>query len=211
MRGLLAKAAVNAFVGNPDSLFTHERNSHFLDFGIMDTRKRMYFPWDVDASNFQTNTTIYGSSTGYEQMIFGNAVLRERYRKIVCALVSGPLSEANLLAFVDSIEPVLAAEVANDPYSKLGTTTVEGVMAEFDDIRQKLIDRVANVRMQAECAACDEANLNGAGIVDLTDMAMLANHWMESGAGVVGDIDNSGGVNPDDLAIMVQFWLGACQ
>jgi hypothetical protein len=210
MRGMLAKAVVNAFVGNRDALFTHERNSHFLDFGVEDGRKRMYFPWDVDASNFDPNTTIYGSATGYQQMIFGNAVLLERYRKIVCALVSGPLSEANLLAFVDRIEPVLAAEVANDPYSKLGTTTVEGVMAEFDSIRQKLIDRVAHVRVEGACTACDGANLDGAGAVDLKDMAMLADYWMQSGAGINGDIDASGGVDEEDLAIMAQFWLGGC-
>ena len=115
MQGMLAKAAVNAFVSNPDSLFTHERNSHFLDFGLFDGRKRMYFPWDVDASSFQTNTTIYGSSTGYQQIIFGNPVFLARYRAIMCNLLAGPFTQANLLAFVDSIEPVLTQAIAEDP------------------------------------------------------------------------------------------------
>jgi hypothetical protein len=211
VHGLLTKAAVNAFVSNPDSLFTHERNSHFLDFSIADGRKRMYFPWDVDASNFQTNTTIYGSATGYQQLIFGNPVLKERYRQIMCDLISGPLNQAKLLAFIDHIEPVLLHAVANDPYNQLDTNTVEGVSEVFDEIRQKLIDRIANVRMQAECPACPNVNLNGVGIVDFNDFALLAGSWLESGSSFAGDINNNGSVDSVDLEIMIQYWLGLCQ
>ncbi len=211
MQGMLTKAAVNAFVSNPDSLFTHERNSHFLDFGLFDGRKRMYFPWDVDAANFQTKTTIYGSSTGYQQMIFGNLELRERYRQIMCNLINGPLSEAKFLAFVDRIEPVLIQAAADDPYNQLGTNTVEGVAAVFDDIRQKLIDRGATVRIQAECPACSiPANLDGVGAVDLTDFSLLASHWMETGPSLAGDITNNGTVDMTDLEIMAQYWLDFC-
>jgi hypothetical protein len=182
-----------------------------LDFGIADGRKRMYLPWDVDASNFQPNTTIYGSSTGYQQLIFGNAVLKERYRRIMCALLAGPLSEDNLLAFIDRIEPVLVQAVANDPYNQLGTNTIEGVAAEFDDIRQKLINRVANVRTQAQCPTCADANINGFGSVDLMDFALFANDWLESGSSLAGDIDSDGSTDAGDLEIMLQFWLSLCQ
>jgi hypothetical protein len=210
MRGMLAMAAVNAFVGNPDSLFTHERNSHFLDFGLADGRKRMYFPWDVDAANFQTKTTIYGSSTGYQQLILWNPVFKERYRRLMCDLLAGPFSQANLSAFIDRIEPVLLQAVADDPYNKLGTNTVEGVAGEFLDIRKKLMDRIANVRMQAECPACPNVNLDGLGAVDLTDFALLGSEWMAYGSSLSGDINNDGQVGPDDLAIMAQYWLGDC-
>lgn len=214
MQGMLTKAAVNAFVGNPDSLFTHERNSHFLDFGLFDPegRKRMYFPWDVDASNFRTDTTIYGSSTGYQQLIFGNLVLRERYRQIMCALVNGPLNEANLVALIDRIEPVLTQAVANDPYNKLGTNTVEGVSGYFDELRQKLVARAANVRMQAQCPACtNPANIDGIGVVDLSDFALLAADWMEAGPSLAGDIYADETVDILDLQLMAQYWLELCQ
>jgi hypothetical protein len=211
MQGMLAMAAVNAFVSNPDSLFTHERNSHFLDFSIADCRKRMYFPWDVDASNFRKSTTIFGSSTGYEQLILANAVFRERYRRIMCELIAEPLSETSLLTFVDQIEPVLIQAVADDPYNQLGTNTLEGVAGYFDDIRQKLIDRVDNVRMQAECPTCADANLDGCGFVNLADFALLANELMLSGPSLVGDINKDGTVNMIDLDIFVQFWLDLCQ
>lgn len=212
MQGMLTKAAVNAFVGNPDSLFTHERNSHFLDFSVADGRKRMYFPWDVDAANFQTSTTIFGTSTGYQQLILGNPVFRQRYRQIMCDLLAGPLAEANLLALIDRIEPVLVQAVAGDPYNQLGTNTVEDVASEFDQIRQKLIDRAANIRMQAECPACSNpANLDGIGRVDLADFVILAGDWLESGPSLPGDISNDGNVDSDDLAMMAQYWLGLCQ
>lgn len=213
MQGMLTMAAVNAFVSNPDSLFTHERNSHFLDFGLFDPegRKRMYLPWDVDASNFQTNTTIYGSSTGYQQMIFGNPVLLERYRQIVCNLVAGPLAEDKVAALIDRIKPVLVTAIANDPYNQMDTNTVQGVSAYFDDLRQKLIDRVANVRMQAQCPACtNPANIDGIGVVNILDFALLAGDWMEASPSLAGDIYSDGTVDIMDLQLMAQYWLSQC-
>lgn len=211
MQGMLSKAAVNAFIVNPDSLFTHERNSHFLDFGLFDSRKRMYFPWDVDASNFQTTATIYGSSTGYQQLIFGNPVFLARYKTIMCNLLAGPLSEANLGAFVDSIKPVLLQAVAEDTYNNLDTNDPAEVAAVFDDIRQKLIDRVSNVRAQANCPACtNPANVDGAGVVNLADFAILAGDWMDSGPSLAGDVNGDGTVNTEDLDFMAQYWLFLC-
>jgi hypothetical protein len=211
MRGMLAMAAVNAFVSNPDSLFTHERNSHFLDFSLTDGRKRMYFPWDVDASNFQVTKTIMGNSTGYQQLILAVPVFRECYRRIMCALIAGPLSEDSLTAFIDEIEPVLVKAVAEDPYNKLGTNTVAGVSGYFKDFRQRLIARVANVRWQAQCPTCADADLDGYGGVNLSDFALLADNWMLSDPSLVGDINNDGTVNIIDLNILVRFWLDFCK
>jgi hypothetical protein len=211
MRGMLAMAAVNAFVSNPDSLFTHERNSHFLDFSIADGRKRMYFPWDVDAANFRKSTTIFGSSTGYEQLILTVPVFRELYCWIICELIAGPLCEDSLLTFIDRIEPVLIQAVADDPYNQLGTNTLEGVAGYFDDIRQKLVDRVDSVRTQAECPACADANLDGCGFVNLADFALLANELMLSAPSLVGDINKDGTVDMIDLRIFTRFWLNFCQ
>ena len=211
MRGMLAMAAVNAFVSNPDSLFTHERNSHFLDFSIADGRKRMYFPWDVDAANFRKSTTIFGSSTGYEQLILTVPVFRGLYCWIICDLIAGPLSEDSLLTFIDRIEPVLIQAVADDPYNQLGTNTLEGVAGYFDDIRQKLVDRVESVRTQAECPVCADANLDGCGFVNLADFALLANELMLSAPSLVGDINKDGTVNMIDLRIFTRFWLNLCQ
>jgi len=211
MQGMLAMAAVNAFTSNPDSLFTHDRNSHFLDFSITDGRKRRYLPWDVDAANFQTQTNIFGSDTGYQTLILGNSVFREHYKQVMCDLIAGPLSEANLIAFIDSIEPVLLQALADDPYTKFGTNTTEGVAAEFEDMRNKLIDRVANVRAQAECASCEEANLDGLGLIDFTDFAILSNDWQLSGPSLAGDVNSDSTVGIADLTLIALNWLSNCQ
>lgn len=170
MNGMLSMAAVNAFVANPDSLFSHQRNSHFLDFNLdnpTETRKRRYYPWDVDASNQGTDFDIYGGSspTEYQQLIFGNPTFRAQYEQIMCDLINGPLSQANILALIDAIEPVLIQAVADDPYNKLGTNDVAGVAEEFDSIRSWYVDRIANVIAQVGCVF----DFDGDGIEDSSD------------------------------------------
>lgn len=76
---------------------------------------------------------------------------RAQYDQIMCDLISGPLSQANILALINTIEPVLIQAVADDPYNKLGTNDVAGVEAEFDSIRSWYIDRIANVSAQVGC------------------------------------------------------------
>ena len=210
MRGMLSMAAVDAFISNPDSLFSHERNGHFLDFSLADGRKRMYFPWDVDASNFQTYTDIYGNATDYQRLILGNPVFRKRYQQIMCDLLAGPFSEVNLMAFIDMIEPVLSQAVADDPYNKLDSNTIEGVTAEFDNIRQKLIARIANVKIQAGCPVCVDANLDGIGPVNFVDFSIFANNWQLTGISNNADIDNDGNVDIKDLRDIVLYWLSDC-
>jgi len=215
MKGMLAMAAVNAFVANPDSLFSHQRNSHFLDFNTEnpgETRKRMYFPWDLDAAFQSKAFDIYGgeSPTEYQQLILTNPVFRAQYDRIMCDLLAGPFAEANLTAFVDSVEPVLVQAVADDPYNKLGTNSIEGVAAEFDSIRNWLIARVADVAAQVQCN-CGGANLDGLGLVDLEDFALLAGDWLSHGSALAGDVDGSETVDAEDVRIMALYWLDQCQ
>lgn len=171
MQSMLSMAAVNAFVANPDSLFSHERNSHFLDFNTVnpsETRRRMYFPWDVDAAFQSTTFDIYGgaSPTEYQQLILGNAVFRAQYDQIMCDLLSGPLSKANILAFIDMIEPVLTDAVAADPYNQLPTPGQAGVTEEFDGIRNWISDRIANVSAQLAVGGGDADSDTVADCVD---------------------------------------------
>jgi hypothetical protein len=153
MQSMLSMAAVNAFVSNPDSLFSHQRNSHFMDFNAenpLETRKRLYFPWDLDAANQRTTTDIYLSDrpTEYQLLILCNPVFRAQYNQIMTNLVNGPLSEAPVIAFINSVEPVLTDAVAQDPYNKLGGNTPAAVAEEFNSIRNWYLERIANVRDQ---------------------------------------------------------------
>ncbi len=213
MQGMLSLAAVDAFTANPDSLFTHQRNAHFLDFNKdnpAETRKRMYFPWDVDAAFQSTAFNIYGNKpTEYQTLILGNPVFRAQYDRIICDLLAGPFSEDNLLSFVDTIEPVLVQAVADDPYNQLDTNTVEGVTEEFDGIRNWLVARIANIRSQVQCG-CAGVNLNGTSPVNFDDFAILASDWRQIGSGLAGDVDDSESVDMEDLRIMALYWLSDC-
>jgi len=168
MQSMLTMAAVNIFIANPDSLFTHSRNSHFLDFNLdnpSETRKRLYLPWDVDASLKSTTFDIYQMTEEYPALIFGNPNFKAQYEQILIDLLTGPLSEANIHAFIDSIEPVLTDAVAADAGNQLDTPGVAGVAEEFDNIRNWFSDRIANVFSQLDYTP----DIDGDTIMDSND------------------------------------------
>ncbi|MHC4843982.1 MAG: CotH kinase family protein, partial [Planctomycetota bacterium] len=53
----------------------------------------------------------------------------------------------------------------------------------------------------------DAANLDGIGLVDFKDYAILCNNWMDTGSGLSGDIDTNDIVNHDDLDYLLDYWL----
>jgi hypothetical protein len=213
MRSMLTMAAVNAFVANPDSLFSHQRNSHFLDFNTpnpVETRTRMYFPWDVDAAFQRTDFDIYNSSsTEYQTLILGNPVFRAQYDRIMCELLAGPFSESNIQAFIDSIEPVLTDALAADPYNQFAEPGYTGVGDAFNEVRTWISDRIANVRTQVDCG-CGGANLDATGSVTFSDFAILMNDWANTGPGLTGDVDGNQIVDEEDLRILGLYWLDGC-
>ncbi|MEN8127673.1 MAG: CotH kinase family protein [Planctomycetota bacterium] len=148
VRSLLAMAAVNAIVCHNDSLFTHFNNTVFIDFDLDDpfSRKRMWFPWDMDSTITDTSFNIYGSSqTNIQQIIYGNPTLRAQYNQIMDDLINGPLSAANITAMIDSIEPVLTEALQADPYTQIDE---HNIPARFDDLRTWFTSRIANVAEQ---------------------------------------------------------------
>jgi hypothetical protein len=151
MQSMLAMAAVNAFIANPDGLFAHARNSHYMDFDINDpavARRRIYFPWDVDAAGQGGDFDIYYSnSSGYASLILGNPTFRAQYESIMTDLVNGPLSTASVLELINSVEVAVSDALVEDPYSKF-PGTASGIAEVFDDTRGWFTTRVANVRAQ---------------------------------------------------------------
>lgn len=59
---------------------------------------------------------------------------------------------------------------------------------------------------------CFMTNIDGQGLVNLKDFALMARDWNETETGVPldGDIDKSGQVNMKDLAVMAWYWLSNC-
>jgi len=223
MQSMLTMAAVNIFTSNPDSLFTHSRNSHFLDFNLdnpSETRKRMYLPWDVDASLQSTSFNIYSPGDEYADIIFGNPTFKAQYDQILIDLLTGPLSEANIHAFINSIEPVLTDAVAADAGNQLDTPGVAGVAEEFDSIRNWFSDRIANVFSQLNYTP----DIDGDSIEDSNDNCPYTantNQNDSDGDGIGNACDNCDGpctcsaanldslnpVNHADLSFITEYWM----
>ncbi|MFN7139395.1 MAG: CotH kinase family protein, partial [Limisphaerales bacterium] len=105
MKSMLTFAAVEAFTGNHDGLFTHTgKNSFAVDFLPSTQRKRLYFPWDLDAGLSSVNFDIYSGGPGqansrtYQTQILGHYWFRQVYRHTMTDLLDGPLSTASLTA-----------------------------------------------------------------------------------------------------------------
>jgi len=223
MQGMIAMAAVNIYAANPDSLFTHERNSHFLDFDTNDplvSRKRLYFPWDIDAALQSPNSTIYGDSTQYQELLLKETTYKPLYDKIMTDLINGPLSEGELLAFIDRIEPVLRDALAQDPYNQFDSIGYPGVDETFDALRLWVTNRDVSVRSQLGITALDS---DGDGISDLTDNCPYTRNASQAdsdgdGIGdscdrcntecacIDADLDGLGSVEFADFLIMSQLY-----
>jgi hypothetical protein len=149
---MLAQGAVDAFADNPDALFSHGKNFFFADFDHSGLKRR-YYPWDLDAVFRNATSGIYGkmaprgvSQSTYQRILLNHPGLRVRYNSVLSALVAeaGPLSDVNLQAFLDSLEPVLSPALDEDPFR------VESAATTFQSLRSWISQRIVNVRDQIQ-------------------------------------------------------------
>ena len=147
---MLAQGAVDAFSDNPDALFSHGKNFFFADFDHSGLKRR-YIPWDLDAVFRGTSASIYGKAgrrgvtqTPYQEVLLDHPGIRARYNALLATMIGegGPLSEANLHAFLDALEPVLTPVLAEDPYA------TEDPAATFASLRSWISARIPNVAAQ---------------------------------------------------------------
>ena len=210
VQGMLTLGAVNAFVTNTDSLFSHERNCFFIDFDDGRGKKRMYFPWDQDSVITSVNWNIYerrGGATLWQQLILGNPLFRCRYNRIMRNLLNGPLSEANIHSFINSVQTqALIDALEADPWSKMEG----GVADRFQAIRDWFSARIVNVLAQV---AHDEPSpplliydLNTDGAIDWGDVTIMFGNWLKAGPDIPGDFNNNQIVNFRDVAEFVLVW-----
>lgn len=155
MPGMLTQGAVDAYTDNPDALLSHGKNFQFVDFidpnnTGKDTR-RLYFPWDLDAVFRSTSGSIYASGSDrkvslspYQEVILRHPTFRAQYNQIMLDLLNGPLSVANVQAFLTQTEAVISSALDNDPYP----TTNGSAADEFDGLRAWVAARDVNVRSQ---------------------------------------------------------------
>jgi hypothetical protein len=155
MDGMLTLAAIEAFTGNSDGMFTKEgKNSFVVDFLPSNQHRRWYLPWDLD--NGMTNTTfdIFTGGSGpqrnrpYQIHILAHPWFGLQYRHIMSDLLNGPLSPAVLNAFITELEAVLAPHLAEDVNNMMGGADAAAVASHFQAIRNWVIARNTNVRGQ---------------------------------------------------------------
>lgn len=149
---MLAQGAVDAFSDNPDALFSHGKNFLFADFAHSGLKRR-YIPWDLDAVFRDTGAGIYGklgrrgvSQVDYQRIILNHPVYRVRYNTILTDLVSagGPLSEANLHALIDAVQPALEPAMEADPF-------IGGEQSgAFSGLKSWVSQRIPNVLSQVQ-------------------------------------------------------------
>jgi hypothetical protein len=153
MQSLLAMAAINAFMANPDSLTDHYQNAYFIDFNLNDpceTRKRMYIPWDMDAVMNSLDWDIYdraGGPTTWQDVFLDSPTYRPQFNQILKDLMTTVLNRPNIHSFLDIMLPVLHDATAADPYNQFDDLgpELDSVNEHFKNIKTWYSDRIINV------------------------------------------------------------------
>jgi hypothetical protein len=161
MEGMLRLGAVNAFTDNPDELFTHGKNFFWADFASsFNDRRRMYFPWDLDAAVRNTEAGIYGSvskSGGkgkrgetvtvtqhpFQEVILNHPAFRSQFNEAFLTLLNGPMGQGAVNDALTQIEGMLSAALVSDPNSKISNPA-----GYFSGLRNWVSAREASVREQ---------------------------------------------------------------
>jgi len=147
MKRMLSSAAIDAFLANSDPLFESSNNTYFWDPNINEPnlagKKRLYFPWDVDASFKAYTRDIYYTGSSWANLLLDIPVFRSQYNQIMRDLLAGPLTEENIYALLDTIEPVIAHAISVDPYDKVGDAATQ-----IDTLKTWFSNRIINVHNQ---------------------------------------------------------------
>ncbi len=67
-----------------------------------------------------------------------------------------------------------------------------------------------NVTIMSALSACQSANLDGIGRVDIRDFAIISSEWLENSGSLQTDLNSDQAVNLGDLELFSQYWLAIC-
>ncbi|MEP6390005.1 MAG: CotH kinase family protein [Halioglobus sp.] len=177
---LLVQAAIGAFSANRDDTFGNEHNYYFLDYSApgncqilpdpyaLEARKRLHFPWDLDASLTKVDRNVYGdlqgnrrkiklSQTGYQRLLLedynnGELAFRTMYNTALLEM-AGEDFMAGLFDTLDDIQLVIGDALEADPNSKISSAG-----SHIQNVKNFLSERANIVREQV---CLDNPGLNG--------------------------------------------------
>lgn len=141
MKGMLTVAAVNAFMGHRDSLFSKGKNTMFADFST--GRKREYYPWDLDSVLTQQNHNIFNPGKHYADSIYAVPAFRAQFKQILGDLLAGPMHPNEMHAFLEAMEPILTPWLVQDPNNKIGNA--QDIAQHFQQKKDWVTDRAVIV------------------------------------------------------------------
>jgi hypothetical protein len=168
MDQLMKFAAVENFLANTDGTVNKGNNYWYYDWAthpddpnLMDPaykQPRMYFPWDLDTTMNSSNAdmSILHAQNGHfmEGLIleqdesgtpFGYETYGASYFDTYRNLLDGPLTKANLLALIDTIESAIAMELDADPCAETTSTEKFARLRTFVQDRWDSIDEQLNL------------------------------------------------------------------
>ncbi|MEE8170801.1 MAG: CotH kinase family protein, partial [Phycisphaerae bacterium] len=168
MPNLMALAAAENYIANPDGVVNKMNNYFYYDWSILPLddpagqQPRLYFPWDVDTAWKQalTDQTVLDSAVqGQLQdglieekdeagVPFGLPTFQADYFSAYRNLLNGPLAQSQLVALIDSVEVVIATAIDNDPYTNLIEGGAVPAAVEFQRLRDWAAARTASVVSQ---------------------------------------------------------------
>ena len=125
--------------------------------------RRLYFPWDLDASVRGPSAGLYGKVTTtvnrkgqtttsvsqhpYQSIILNHPKFRAQYNATLLDLLNGPLLVSTLQDLVSDLEDDLTQHLLDDPNNQIGTSP-EQISGFFDFLRNWVAQRDASVRSQ---------------------------------------------------------------
>ena len=209
MQGILTLGAVTAFTAAPDAIFSAGKNFYYADFtfGLM----RRHYPWDLDSvmGGAAVNNDVYGTGSSYASFLLGVPEFRAQYSQILNDLLCGPFVEAELVGFLDALEPVLTDALTADANSQIDET----VSKHFDSIRSWTSQRLTAVAGQIEAfVPCDagtcQGDVDGDGEVGIVDFLALLAAWGPN-PGHPADLNGDDVVGITDFLLLLALW-GPC-
>ena len=165
MDQLIKFAAAENFTDNQDGTLNKGNNFYYYDWAtnpndanLMDPnykQPRMYFPWDMDTCFKNANTSIIDDRGGHfiaglimeedeSGTHYGYDTFQADYYSTYRTLLDGPLSKANALAMITTIETAIFDDVNDDPH-RIVMTDVNGnpltAAADFTYVRNFVQNR----------------------------------------------------------------------